>query len=233
MKNVLITGGASGLGKEILEIFSAKYDKVFFTYYNSNETAKNLEKKFNNAKGFYCDFTNLENVNSFSNIVEGLNIDILINNAICYFSQKHFVKSNPDIFLNSFKHNVLSTLIITQSCLKSMKKTKCGRIINVLSNYMENPPIGFSEYAANKQYILSMSNSWAIENKKFNISSNCISPSFMLTGLTKSTDPRSIEILKENASENSFVSTKEVASMILHMSMQSMHLNKSNIVLKD
>ena len=233
MNNVLITGGASGLGEEILTVFSSKYDKVFFTYCNSIDNAKKIEKAFKNCKGFYCDFKNIESVNDFSVIINDLNINILINNALSYYSQKHFIKSDPDCFLNSFKYNIIPTITITQACIKSMKKTKFGRIINILSNYIENPPIGFSEYAANKHYLLSLSNSWAIENKKFNISSNCISPSFMLTGLTNSTDPRSIEMLKENASEKSFVSTKEVALMILHMSKQSMHLNRSNIILKD
>ena len=45
--NVLITGGASGLGAAITRILAADAaNKIYFTYCSSSEAAKQLEEEF-------------------------------------------------------------------------------------------------------------------------------------------------------------------------------------------
>ena len=72
MKKVLITGGATGIGKATAMLFAQKGYDVFVTY---NQT----EPDFDNVTKIKC---NLENEEDILNLFEKVkNIDILVNNA--------------------------------------------------------------------------------------------------------------------------------------------------------
>ena len=47
--NILITGGASGLGEAITKLLAKNGNTVFFTYKNSAINAKKIEREFSNT----------------------------------------------------------------------------------------------------------------------------------------------------------------------------------------
>lgn len=77
------------------------------------------------------------------------------------------------------------------------------------------PPIGSSTYIANKAYLEKLTKVWAIENSKFNITSNSISPSFMQTKLTSEIDERIIEQIISNHPLKKLLTVDEVAETVL------------------
>ena len=85
-KKLLITGGANGLGKEIVIYFAPLMKEIIFVDRCIKE-GKCLEKKLNkkgyNVKFYYCDLANLENSSkTFSTIFKKHHaISFLINNA--------------------------------------------------------------------------------------------------------------------------------------------------------
>ena len=131
------------------------------------------------------------------------------------FEQNYFHKLKADYFTDSFQRNVLPAIKITQTALVYFRKKKFGKIITVLSSYLINkPPIGLSEYTASKSYLLSLSKSWATENANFNISSNCISPSFMQTSLTSDTDERVVSEMITKHPLKTLLKVEEAAEAI-------------------
>ena len=78
--NILITGGASGLGETITKTLAANSANfVFFTYSNSQANASKIEKEFSNTKAFKCDFKSQAELNSLTENIKDLRIDVLIN----------------------------------------------------------------------------------------------------------------------------------------------------------
>ncbi len=227
---ILLTGGSQGLGKDIVKLLDKKGHKVFFTFNSSIQSAKQLEKECSNAESIHCNFLSEESLNSLINNIPSLNISGLINNAVTGLERKHFHKLAKDDLLSSFNNDTLPHILISQACIKVMRKSRFGKIINILSSSITSPPIGFSNYAANKQYLLSMGNSWANENKKFNISVNSISPSFMLTKLNSSYDNRILEEMKNDLPNNTFLEPADVAKSVLFLLESPLHLNKQNII---
>src|ERR1019366_7084787 len=119
-----------------------------------------------------------------------------------------------------------------QEAIKTFRKKKFGKIINIISSALVNkPPIGWSEYVANKSYLLAMSKAWAAECIKFNITSNSISPSFMLTNLTSDTDERVIEQMKEEHPLKRLLTTDEVAEAVVFFTKSSQQINGTNLVI--
>jgi len=218
--NILITGGASGLGEAITRNFAKDSDnKVYFTFHASDEKAKAIENDFPNAAGLRCNFKNAEDVASLQSKLSELNLDVLINNAYSGEPIKtYFHKIDADVFATEFQDNLIPTIKITQAAIASFRKKKSGKIITVLTSFLLNtPPTGSAVYLANKAYLASLVKTWATENGKYNITSNSISPSFMLSGLTKDVDERVIEQMVESHPLKKLLTLQETADAVLFM----------------
>ncbi|MEI6311431.1 MAG: SDR family oxidoreductase [Bacteroidota bacterium] len=229
---ILITGGSSGLGLAMTKKLAMDDGNfIYFTYNSSIERANELMAAHSNTKAIKCDFTNESELQNLLNEIESFDLDVLINNAISSkITMKHFDKMDIDIFKNSFLHNIIPTIQITQKCVAGFKKKKQGRIITTLTSFLANkPPTGCSEYVASKAYLESLSKSWASEYIKYNISSNCISPSFMLTDFTNDTDERMIEEQTAQHPLKRLLDPAEVADTISYLTTCSLQINGINL----
>jgi NAD(P)-dependent dehydrogenase (short-subunit alcohol dehydrogenase family) len=232
--NILITGGASGLGKAITEkLASEGGNRVYFTYNRSAEAAKNIEKIFPNAKGIKCDFGNEEEFGILLSRIAEIDPDVLVNNAFSGTIEKqHFHKGGVERFKVDFLNNIVPVIELTQHAITVFRKKKSGKIVTILSSAIVNrPPVGWSAYTAGKAYLHSLAKSWAVENAAFNISSNSISPDFMQTALTADTDERVIEEMKNGHPLKKLLSTDEVAGAVSYFVSSSPHINGVNMVI--
>lgn len=232
--NVLITGGASGLGKALTIAFAknTSYQTVFFTYNKSKENALEIEQLYPNCKAVFCDFNSEDSIAKVLTLFDEMQISILVNNAFTGLTTNHFHKQAPETFTARFKSNVEPLIRITQKAILHFRKNKYGKIITILTSYViGKPPMGLSGYVAEKSYILSLSNSWAIENNRFNITSNCVSPSFMRTDLTANTDERVVESMIEAHPLKKLLLPEEVADAVLFIAGSSSQMNGTNLIL--
>jgi 3-oxoacyl-[acyl-carrier protein] reductase len=231
---ILITGGASGLGEAITRKAAQDLNnEVYFTYSKSETNAKKIASDYSNAFSIKCDFKNPDEVEALKDRIERLQLDVLINNAYTGEPIKsYFHKIPPQSFLSDFKDNIIPTVIVTQSAINSFRKKKYGKIITILTSFLVNtPPLGSSIYVANKAYLEELMKVWATENAKYNITSNAISPSFMLTNLTNDTDERVIEQMIEGHPLKKILTTQEVAESVVFLINATQQLNGLNIVL--
>jgi NAD(P)-dependent dehydrogenase (short-subunit alcohol dehydrogenase family) len=232
--NILITGGASGLGEAITcKLAGNKADTIFFTYKSSVSNAAKLEEDFPNTIGIQCDFTDKDSVDSLLTFIGNTDLDILINNAFTSnIIPKHFHKTRISVFAENFYTNIIPVILVTQHAITGFRKKKFGKIINILSTaIIGNPPTGWSEYTAEKAYLASLSKSWATEYVAFNITSNSVSPSFMQTRLTSNTDERVIEEITEHHPLKQLLTTNEVAETVLFLTKCSQQINGTNILM--
>ncbi len=232
MKKVLLTGGSSGIGKEINLFLLEKGYNVFFTYCNSKKAAEEITNQFSNAKAYQIDFGNTEDLSDFLAEINQFDPDILINNFYNgSFIDQYFHKVTPEKIRSEFERNVLPTLEITQECIKIFRKKKMGRIISILTSSLVSPPIGSSVYNANKAYLQQMSKHWALENVKFGITSNCISPSFISTDLHKDMDDRMKDGIISAYPIRETLEGKDIANAVYFCINSGKHFNGNNMFL--
>ena len=231
--NIIITGGASGLGRSITEeLLKDPTHKFLVSYRTDSATVKSWKEHYPQIEFKLCDFGDRKSVTSFLNDIASFSPDILINNAHTGFEKRHFHKFDDSYALNSFESNVIPSLQITGKCIPIFRKKGGGRIINILSSsIIGNPPIGYSVYTAEKNYLLSMSKSWATENAPFKISSNSISPEFMMTKMTADTDERVVEEMIAGHPLKRLLETSEVAEVVCFLVTCPLHINGINLTI--
>jgi NAD(P)-dependent dehydrogenase (short-subunit alcohol dehydrogenase family) len=225
---ILITGGASGLGKSITEILAKENgNTVYFTFSKSVSEAEKLEKQFKNAKAISCDFASEPSVKELAEKVPELDLDAIIHNAYSGdYLKTHFHKIETGDFLQDFKVNVMPVVCLTKAAITTFRKKKAGKIITVLTSALiDIPPVGSAVYTSNKAYLQKLTQVWANENAKFNITSNSVSPSFMETAMTSSVDERVKEQIIENNPLKRLLTTQEVAETIKFLLNDSTQIN--------
>jgi NAD(P)-dependent dehydrogenase (short-subunit alcohol dehydrogenase family) len=213
--NIFLTGGASGLGLEIFQRLSRADHHVVFTYNVSVEQAEKNLLDFPKSKKIHCDFKNQKSVDDLVKVIGGLEVDVLIHNALPLVNAIQFQKTRIDSLVDSFNSSVIPVLKISQACITNFRKKRSGRIITILTSYLINkPPIGYSEYVANKAYLQSMTKSWANENSKFGIIVNSISPSIMRTPLNREVDERLLENLEASNPLGQLLTVSELGEVV-------------------
>lgn len=229
---ILITGGASGLGKAItVRMAQDSQNLIYITYNNSTANAEDLEAQFSNVKAIKCDFRERSDVSSLIEQVESLDLDILINNGYSGKAiRSHFNKIPESDFLDDFNTNILPAVLITQAVINSFRRKKSGKIITILTSFLHSiPPLGSALYVANKGYLKELVKAWAGENVKYNISSNSISPSFMLTNMASDVDERVVEQMEQNHPLKRILTVEEVADTAHFLINSSNQINGIDI----
>jgi dehydrogenase/reductase SDR family member 7B len=152
-KVVIITGGSSGIGKALAEIFGIKGSKILITGRNVdelNKTVAELKSKGITIAAFQADVSKEDDNKRMSE--EAINrygtIDILINNAGISM-RALFEEVDLEVVKKVMDINFYGVLYATKYCLQEIKKNK-GSIIGIssIAGYRGLP--GRTGYSASK-----------------------------------------------------------------------------------
>lgn len=209
MKNILITGSSSGIGKVAAETLKAEGYKVF-------QTGRKLLDIENYIS---INLSDPNNVNKLYNYVKENfgDIDILINNAGEYVYSP-IDKMKPDEIIQIFNSNFISHYYLTSLVVPYMKQKKFGRIVNIASISGVVGEANASLYSATKSAYFGFSKALALELAEYNITVNSISPGWVETQLTEKA--LSEEEKKETLDvipQKRFVEPVEVANLIKYL----------------
>ena len=228
MKNILITGGAGGIGLDIVHYFENKNYNIIIL---DKTSKKNFKKNYTKIKKniFYFEVDLVEIKKTEKKIQEIISkfkkIDVLINCAgIQYISTIENFPTNE--WKKVIDINLTSSFITSKNIIPVMKQNNSGRIINISSVHGLVASENKSAYVASKHGLIGLTKAIALELSKTKITCNAISPGWVLTPLVEkqikklaSKNKTSIEIEKKNLlfekhPNQKFVSGKEIASLV-------------------
>lgn len=188
-KVVLVTGGASGIGKAIAERFAQGGYNVAFTYSSNDEEAQStletLEKYNVKVKKYKFDVSQEQATSeNIKTIIEDFGkIDALVNNAgICI--DNLLIRISTESIKKVLDVNLYGTINVSKEVVKHMFKKKTGVILNITSVVGEVGNIGQSIYSASKAGVIGFTKSLAKEAVLKNIRVNAIAPGFIRTKMT-------------------------------------------------
>ena len=189
-KIVLITGGASGIGRIMGEMALKKGASalVIWDINQTNFDATICEMKvFGKVVGYRVDVSDYETVaSSYAKVKEEVGVvDILINCAGIITSNKTFDLCSADEMDRTIKVNTLAPMYVARQVLPDMIKRNSGHICNIASagGMLSNPKM--SVYAASKWAAIGWSDSVRIElqEMKSKVRVTTIAPYYITTGM--------------------------------------------------
>ena len=201
--NVLITGGASGIGKIMCRMALEKGARNLIIWdinIAAIEAVKEEFKGLGNVYGYRVDVSNNDTVvKTYKRVAEecGL-VDILINCAGIVTSNKTFDQMSADEITRTININTIAPMFVAHAMLPGMLRRNRGHICTITSagGMLSNPKM--SVYAASKWGATGWSDSVRIElqEMKSNVRITTVAPYFINTGMFDGVKSPIIPILK-------------------------------------
>lgn len=235
-KKVLITGGASGLGKSLSTCFAKEDYDVLLTYNNSEIDALNLKKELEEKYNvlvtvFKCDLSCEDDINTLLSNIDY--VDVLVNNAAVEIDKDFYQKTKSD-FIYTLEVNLIAPFLISRDIGKKMMSMGNGKIINIASNnaISKMDPITL-EYDASKSGLINLTHNLALEFAPF-VNVNAIAPGWIKTEkIKKINDELDGKFIEEESKKillNRFAEMEDVCNLVLFLASEKANYINSEVI---
>jgi NAD(P)-dependent dehydrogenase (short-subunit alcohol dehydrogenase family) len=176
-QRVLVTAGASGIGREIARAFAANGGKVFVSDIDA-DGLNSLSREIEGAMTIVCDNSKRSDVEALiPAAVEALGgLDVLVNNAGITGPTAPVEAVDPDDWEAVMNVNLNGTFNVTRLAIPHLKQSAAASIIIISSL---GGRIGYpnrSPYCTSKWGLMGFAKTLAYELGRFNIRANAIAP---------------------------------------------------------
>jgi peroxisomal 2,4-dienoyl-CoA reductase len=176
----LVTGGATGIGKEICRVLGAHGARVAMASRNRENleaAVAELESEGIAAEFAVCD---VRDAAAVGRVVDGLvathqRLDIVVNNAAGNFPAP-MSKISPNGFKTIVDIDLLGTYNVTRAAFEARLRDHGGCIVNISAPFAQKGVVYQSHVAAAKAGVDSLTRSCAVEWGPYGIRVNAIAP---------------------------------------------------------
>ena len=202
-RTLLITGGASGIGRIMGRMALQRGAKKVVVWDINEDNIAATESELNSygeVKGYKVDVANTEMVKQMFALTtkECGDVDILINSAGIITGNKTFAEQSQQDIDRTMAINATAPMTVALQALPPMLERNVGHICNIASaaGFIANPRM--SIYAASKWAVIGWSDSLRVElqEAKSNVHVTTIAPYYISTGMFEGVRSRIIPILK-------------------------------------
>src|SRR5262245_53937883 len=217
-RNVLVTGGANGIGAAAVRAFHVQGARVFFCDVDAC-AGKALAKEL--GEGAFFSKLDLRREREICRWIDQIGeryqrIHVLVNNAA----------ADPRIALEEttveqwdelFARNLRAYFLTSQQCVPRMREA--GAIINLSSITIHTGPAKMSAYVATKSGILGFTRSLAREVGPRGIRVNAVSPGWVMTErqLRQYVTPEIKRLIKQSQCIPILIQPEEIVNVILFL----------------
>lgn len=182
-KRVLVTGGGTGIGASIVEVFAEAGAGVGLHHWRSEAGARALAERLR-ARGVEIHLFRADLLDPTAR--DGLvpeflarfgGIDVLVNNAGAPLALAHYLELGPESWRREFSLNVDAPFFLAQAAMRKMRESGGGRIVNISSIGVKYAGSAQTlSYSAAKAALEAVTRSLAKLGAEHNILVNAIRP---------------------------------------------------------
>jgi 2-keto-3-deoxy-L-fuconate dehydrogenase len=188
-KTVIVTGGASGIGQAVAEMFAAHGACIHILDLNAQQAemvAGKIRDLGGTAQAHACDVSVADDVEHvIGGIISSGAVDILVNSAGIPHVGK-LEETTGEELDRVYAINVKGTYHCMRACIEHMKGNRRGVILNLASIASSAGIPDRFAYSMSKGAVVAMTYSVARDYLGYNIRCNCISPARVRTPFVES-----------------------------------------------
>ena len=188
-KNAIITGGASGIGRAICEVFAEEGARLTIADIDAEggeQTLASIRAAGGKAQFVATDVSQEADVEAMVRAAVDAygTVNILVNDAAAFVFGEVQDISDAD-WARVFGVNVIGQAYCVKHVLPHMQAAGGGSIVNLasVSGFIAQP--GFIPYNASKGAVMQLTRCLAMDLAPFNIRVNCVCPGSVLTPATE------------------------------------------------
>lgn len=220
---VFVTGGASGIGEQIVRAFAGQGSRIGFVDIDAERgmaLAEALERDGTAIRFEACDLRDIDDLKrAFSALESALGpATVLVNNAAR--DDRHgWEDVTPEYYDERIATNIRHMFFATQLVAPGMIAAGKGSIINMGSNSWWEASGGMPAYTTAKAGVHGMTRSFARDLGRHRIRVNTIVPGWIMTERQKSlwATPEKLERHRENQCLPDLIDPVYVARMVLFL----------------
>ena len=187
--NIFITGGSGGIGKNLINHYNQRKNKLLITCKSKKSLIdlKKIKKKAQIKIVRYDLSSNSETLKlaKQAKLFFKTSLDILINNAGTNGEVELLYNLNLKKWVDTINLNLTAPFILSKEMIPLLKKKK-GSIFNICGGGAIKAEIGMSVYGASKCGLARLSEVMSLDLKNKNINVYAISPGMFNTNIHKS-----------------------------------------------
>ncbi len=237
MRNCMITGATSGIGKAIAYAFAKNGDNVIAT----GRRVDKLEELKADIEALYgvqvtiasFDVTVPEAVEVHCQKVlqEVGKIDILVNNAGLALGLDKFQDYDTGDMLTMVDTNIKGLLMVTRQLLPQMVENNCGHVINIGSTAGIYAYAGAAVYAATKAAVKVLSDGIRIDTIEKNIKVTTVQPGIVETDFSQVRFHGDKERAAQIYQGIEALQAEDIANCVLFIANQPRHVQVSDMTI--
>ena len=215
----LVTGGSRGIGRAIAEALASDGYAVGVNFVSNEGAAKDTVESIESAGGkaitVQADVADSEQVDAmFTQVEESLGpVVALVNNAGVR-ADGLALGMKDDAFRRVIETNLFGTFACTRRALRSMLKSRRGRVVNITSISGIHASPGQANYSAAKAGVIGLTKTIAAEVASKGISINAVAPGLIQTDLTSDLNDKQREAIQGRVPAKRVGTPEDVASLV-------------------
>ena len=235
-RRVLVTGGATGIGRQICLRLCSEGAHVWINYRTRKNQALALKAELERMGGSawlgQADVSDREQVDA---LLEGVaqkgGIHSLIHAASAPLVDKRFRKTEWEAFNRHWEVAVHAAYLLIQKSLVLEADARIESVVFILSSAtLGVPPVDMSPYVSAKYALLGLARCLAVELASRGVRVNCVSPGFTPTHLTDHVDERIQQVIARSVPMKRLCSPQDVAAAVAFLvSADSSYLTGVNL----
>jgi 2-dehydro-3-deoxy-L-rhamnonate dehydrogenase (NAD+) len=217
-RRAVVTGGAQGIGRAVVERFLASGAAVAIWDRDAALAARAAGELSTRGRveAVEVDVTKLDDVErACARSMERLGpIDILVNNAGVAGPVLTTWDYTPDAWAQVLAVNLTGPFYCVRTLVPHMIAANYGRIVNVASIAGKEGNPNASAYSASKAALIALTKSLGKELAGYDIAVNCVTPAAAKTAIFEQITQAHIDFMLSKIPRGRFVTVEEVAALI-------------------